>query len=116
MDSIDIITWVVKGLLGFLVILSGIYKFTGSEKVMTTLEKAGVAQFKNYLGLGEIVFAVLFLIPVTSQIGFLLLICYFSGALAVDLSHKNLFIAPLVILVLIFVAGYLNSPSLFFTR
>lgn len=116
MEIIEIITWIVKGFLALLVILSGVYKLTGSEKVMVTLEKAGVAQFKNYLGIGEILFAILFLVPATSHIGFLLLICYFSGALAVDLSHKNLFLAPLVILVLIFVAGYLNSPSLFFTR
>src|SRR3954469_24404771 len=113
MHTLDIITWILKGIVALLAIMSGAYKLTGADKIIVALEKLGIAAYKNYLGLAEIIFGLLFLYPPTSNIGFLLLICYFSGALAVDISHKNLFIAPLVILVLIFVAGYLSSPSLF---
>jgi len=74
----------------------------------------GVGEYLSLLGLAEILFALLFLYPPTRNIGFIFLICYFSGALATDLSHKNTIVAPVVILVILFVVQYINSPALFF--
>jgi hypothetical protein len=47
------------------------------------------------------------------KLGFLLLTAYFCGAMAVELSHGNIFIFPAIILTLIWIAAFLRDPSIF---
>lgn len=96
-----------------LTIMSGIMKISGSEQVVKPLTEAGLGSFVAALGIAEVVFAALFLIPKTRTLGFLLLICYFSGALATDLSHHRPVIAPFLFLVFLFVAEFFNRPEIF---
>ena len=109
----NIITWILTIALGAMVILSGIFKITKNKKITEMLSKLGVAKYIPLFGIAEIIFALLFIYPATRNIGFVLLICYFSGALATDLSHKNTIVAPLVFLTLLFVAEFLFNPALF---
>ncbi|MEI9943524.1 MAG: DoxX family protein [Chitinophagaceae bacterium] len=111
MEIIKII--LVTGLAA-MTILSGIFKLSGNKKLAETMATIGVAQYMPLLGIAEIVFALLFLYPPTRSIGFILLICYFSGALATDLSHKRAVTAPLVFLILLFTTAYINNPGLLF--
>ena len=60
-------------------ILSGIMKISGSEQVVTAMTAINMKSMVATLGFAEIVFATLFMIPVTRTIGFLMLICYFSS-------------------------------------
>ena len=90
-----------------------ISKLTGSKQVVESLTKVGVLEYAKYLGLAEIVFAILFVYPPTNAIGFILLACYFSGAIATDLSHKRPIVAPFVILSMIFIAEILVNNNLF---
>ena len=108
-------TWslIVTIIPALLVIASGVFKLSGSKQVVDTLTKVGVIEYAKYLGIAEIVFAILFIYPPTNSIGFILLACYFSGAIATDLSHKNSIMAPLVILTLIFIAEILANNNLF---
>lgn len=92
---------------------SGVFKLMGSKQIVEALTKAGVIQYIRVLGIAEIVFAILFFIPVTNPVGFILLACYFSGALATDLSHGNRIAPPVVILILLFIAQYLVNPAMF---
>jgi len=109
----NIITWILTIALGAMVILSGIFKITKNKKITDMLGKLGVAKYIPLFGIAEIIFALLFIYPPTRNIGFVLLICYFSGALATDLSHKNTIVAPLVFLTLLFVVEFLFNPALF---
>lgn len=108
-------TWslIVAIIPGLLVIASGLAKLSGSKQVVDSLIKVGVLEYAKYLGLAEIIFAILFIFPPTNPIGFILLACYFSGAIATDLSHKRPIVAPLVILVLIFIVEFLVNNNLF---
>ena len=108
-------TWslIVTLIPALLVIASGFAKLTGSKQVVESLTKVGVLEYAKYLGLAEIVFAVLFVLPATNAIGFILLACYFSGAIATDLSHKRPIVAPFVILSMIFIAEILVNNNLF---
>ena len=81
--------------------------------MVDTLTKVGVLEYMKYLGIAEIIFAILFVYPPTNTIGFILLACYFSGALATDLSHKNSIVAPLVILFLLFIAELITNNDVF---
>ena len=108
-------TWslIVTLIPALLVIASGFAKLTGSKQVVESLTKVGVLEYAKYLGLAEIVFAILFVYPPTNVIGFILLACYFSGAIATDLSHKRPIVAPFVILSMIFIAEILVNNNLF---
>ena len=94
-------------------IISGLMKIAGGEQITTAMTAIGMKSMMIWLGLAEIIFAILFLIPKTRTIGFLLLICYFSGAMATDLSHGRPVIAPFILLVLLFAAEIVNHPALF---
>ncbi|GAB3641370.1 DoxX family protein [Spirosoma arcticum] len=97
-----------------MVILSGIGKLTGQPPVVETLTNMGVAAYLIPLGLLEIGFTLLYLLPATRKIGFLLLTAYFSGALATELSHGSALVAA-VFLVVIWISAFLRDRSIFLT-
>ena len=110
-------TWsiIITAIPALLIVFSGLAKLAGAKPVVEALSKAGVIQYIQFLGIAEILFAALFVIPATNSIGFVLLACYFSGALATDLSHGAKIMPPLMILGLLFVAQYLVNPTMFFS-
>lgn len=110
----EIMTWILVGLVAAMAIFSGVLKLTRNKKIVDTMSKVGMEKLLPVLGLSEIIFAGLFLYPPTRTIGFVFLACYFSGALATDLSHKNAFVAPLVLLVVLFGAQHFSNPGFFF--
>ena len=109
-----IATRVITILAVVLVIVSGIMKFIAAENVVASLDKMGVLPYRLFLGSMEICFALLFLFKPTMKPGFILLTCYFSGALAVELSHTAPFSASLP-LMLVWISAFLRDKSLFFS-
>lgn len=93
-------------------VLSGIMKLSQSPEIVEKLSQVGVGNYLVPLGLMEIGFAALFVYPKTMKIGFILLTCYFAGALATELSHGTAFNAALP-LALIWIAAFLRDPSIF---
>jgi hypothetical protein len=112
MNAKKIITIAVTVIAALMAIFSGIMKLSKNEEVVTTLAKVGVEKYLTYLGLMEIGFAALFLYPKTMKLGFILLSCYFSGALATELSHGTPLNA-LVPIMLVWVAAFLRDRSIF---
>jgi hypothetical protein len=96
-------------------ILSGVFKIGNAKQVTEKLGKLNMAQYAKVMGAAEIIFAVLFLYPPTRLVGFVLLVCYFSGALAADLTHREDIKAPVFLLVLLFSAMAVSNPALFFS-
>ena len=107
----EIVKLVLVYLLAGIIILSGIMKLVKSPKIVEAMTQVGVLRWISLLGILEIVAAILFVFPVTRIPGFLLLACYFSGALATDLSHRRNMVAPFIILVLLFVTAFLQNPE-----
>jgi hypothetical protein len=112
MKAKKIVTIAVTALSSLLPVLSGIMKLSHNPEIVETLTKVGVADYLVPLGLMEIGFAALFIYPKTMKIGFILLTCYFAGALATELSHGAAFNAALP-LVLIWIAAFLRDPLIF---
>lgn len=112
MKAKKIITIAVTAIASLLILLSGVMKLAGNEAVVKTLSNAGVGDYIIVLGLMEIVFTVLFLFPKTMKIGFILLSCYFAGALATELSYGMSFNAFTPI-ILIWIAAFLRDRSIF---
>ncbi len=112
MKAKKIITIVFTVLAVGMAALSGIMKLTASDEIIKTLAKVGVADYRIALGLMEIVFAALFAFSKTMKIGFILLSCYFAGALATEISHGTPLNA-LTPLVLIWIAAFLRDKTIF---
>ncbi|WP_080057624.1 DoxX family protein [Spirosoma aerolatum] len=107
-----IVTIVITVLAAGMVILSGIMKLTQSAQVMESLNKVGVGHYVILLGCMEIGFTLLYLYPKTMKLGFILLSCYFAGAIATELSHGTPFNA-LMPIVLIWISAFLRDKTMF---
>jgi hypothetical protein len=112
MKAKKIATIAITALASLLPVLSGIMKLSHNPEIVETLTKVGMGSYLIPLGLMEIGFAALFIYPKTMKIGFILLTCYFAGALATELSHGAAFNAVLP-LALIWIAAFLRDPSIF---
>ena len=108
-----IVTVTLTILAVLMIVFSGVMKFIGGEEITLTMEKLGVQPYVLILGSMEIIFALLFLFKPTMKIGFILLTCYFSGALATELSHGTPFNAILP-LGLVWISAYLRDKTIFF--
>jgi DoxX-like family len=115
MKAKRIITIVITSIAALMVLFSGIIKLTHNEKAVTTLTNVGVGQYINWLGLMEVVFTILFLIPKTMKLGFILLSCYFGGAMATELSHNGPAQNAILPLALVWIAAFLRDRSTFLT-
>ena len=91
---------------------SGTGKILGLGMVAEKLNKVGVGKFMLVLGIIELLLAILFISPKTMKVSFILLSCYFSGAIATEVSHGGNFIVPFVFLAVIWIASLLRERSI----
>lgn len=81
---------------------------------MEALTELGVGRYRRLLGVMELAFAAMFVVPATMKLGFLFASCYFAGAIATELSHDapkaNLFIP----LILLWIGAFVRDRSIFF--
>jgi DoxX-like protein len=102
-------TWIPALLIAFL----GVLKLTNA-RVAEEMSKVGVGRYLRLLGVMEIAFAVLFVVPATMKLGFILASCYFAGAIATELSHDVLKVNPFVPIVLLWIGAFIRDRSIFF--
>ncbi|MBO9611613.1 MAG: DoxX family protein [Dyadobacter sp.] len=112
MKAKKITTIVLTALASLLPVLGGVMKLSQSPEMLEKLSEVGVGSYLVPLGLMEIGFTALFVYPKTMKIGFILLTCYFAGAIATELSHGTAFNAVLP-LALIWIAAFLRDASIF---
>ena len=110
----QIITVIFTVIASGMATLSGIMKLIGSTEVVKMLTIAGVGPYIPVLGIMEIVFSALFIYPKTMKLGFILLSCYFAGAMAADLSHDKPLANAGFVLVLVWIAAFLRDRTVFF--
>lgn len=103
--------WVLASLIAALLLFSAYAKFMMPEMVVN-FEKWGLGNWRIIIACGEIIAALLFLFPRTNIFGMLLLSAHMGGAIVVHMSHGEPFIIPLVILVLVWVTGFIRNPLL----
>lgn len=105
--------WGLVGLLFAVFALSSLGKLFGLEQMVESFETFGLTDMRIVIGIGEIVSAVLFLIPFTSSLGVLLLSAHMGGAIVMHMSHGELYVVQSIVLILLWVAQYLRYPELF---
>jgi DoxX-like protein len=97
-----------------LIPLSGVLKLSGNPKIMETMTLLGVGRYVRVLGAMEVTFAVLFVVPATMKLGFILASCYFGGAIATELSDDALKANPFIPIVLLWIGAFIRDRSIFF--
>ena len=95
---------------------SGTVKLLALPEIVEAMAKYGVAEYMTILGILEIVFVVLFIIPATMQLGFILTSCYLAGAMAAELSHGELTAGPVILLIVLWIAAFIRDKSIFLPR
>jgi hypothetical protein len=114
----SVVGWICAILVGALHILSGVMKFlpvTPGTNNAVMIEQLGIAGLEPKLGVLQLTIAILFLIPRTSTVGFVLLIGYCGGVLATNLTHGMPFaaVAPIyVMFILLTISAYFRNPEL----
>jgi hypothetical protein len=103
-------TWIPA----LLIALSGVLKLSRNPKIVEAMSTLGVGRYLQLLGVMEVAFAILFVIPATMKLGFILASCYFAGAIATELSHDALKVNPFIPIVLLWIGAFIRDRSIFF--
>ena len=103
-------TWIPP----LMVVFLGLLKLTGNARVAEEMSKVGVGRYLRLLGVMEIAFAALFVVPATMKLGFILASCYFAGAIATELSHEALKVNPFIPIALLWIGALIRDRSIFF--
>jgi hypothetical protein len=108
-----ILKWIPSSLAAIFITISACMKLASLPQLLEIYARIGILEYMKILGAIELLFVAMFLIGRTMRIGFLFLTAYYGGAIAVELSHGNIFIFPAVILTIIWIAAFLRDPSIF---
>jgi hypothetical protein len=107
-----VVGWVLHVLIGGLMIFSGSSKVFGFVPA-DAMEKYGLTEQIRLIGTGEVLSALLLLVPRTSSLGVLLVSSFWGGAICLHMSHGELYLMQSVLLVLTWVGAYLRNPATF---
>jgi hypothetical protein len=104
---------VISGLIAAALVVSAVFKFTQSEKVVTEFGRLGWPDdLFLTLGVIELACAILYAIPQTAVLGAILVTGYLGGAIATHVRIEDAFLPPLVMGVLGWVGLYLRDDRL----
>jgi len=104
--------WIIVGLLTALFLMSAAMKFSGGAEVVEAFERFGLEDMRVVIGVGELVSALLYLLPLTSSFGVLLLSAHMGGGIVTHMSNGEGYVFQSVVLVLVWVGQYLRFPGL----
>ena len=104
--------WVLHGLVGGIMLLAGSAKVLGlfpPEQVA----KLGLGVPIQVIGAGELVSAVLLLVPRTASLGVLLTSGFWGGAICMHLAKSEPFVLQSALLLLTWAGAWLRVPGAF---
>lgn len=103
----NIAAWVLAGLLTALYLFSAYGKLSNPAQ----MEQMKLGDWGVIIAIGEIVSALLFLIPKTNKYGTLLLSSYMGGAIIIHMTSATSIVMPSVVLILVWVVAFLRDPK-----
>jgi hypothetical protein len=109
-DWKTIVGWVLHGLVGGSMILAGSAKIFGLFPP-DQVAKMGLSLPIQVIGSGELVSAILLLVPRTSSLGVLLTTGFWGGAICLHMSKGEPFVLQSVFLLLTWAGAYLRVPG-----
>jgi hypothetical protein len=107
-----VVAWILTTVITLLFVISAVFKFLAPPPVVEAFQKWGLGDRILLIGIGELISALLFFIPSTNSLGVLLLSAYMGGAIVTHMQHGEPYYTQSILLVLIWIAGYLRHPEL----
>lgn len=75
----------------------------------------GIAEHLKRIGAGELIAAILLIVPVTSSLGVLLMSGFWGGVICLHMAQSENFILPSVFLLLTWIGAYLRNPNVLYS-
>ena len=105
------------------VLIGGLMIFAGSGKifgfsppeVVQKMNEFGLSQHMQLIGWGEVIAAVLLLVPLTSSLGILLTSSFWGGVICIHMAHHLDYAFPSVLLALSWVGAWLRDPATYYS-
>jgi hypothetical protein len=104
--------WTLHGLIGGIMLLAGSAKVLGLFPP-DQVEKLGLSLPIRVIGAGELITALLLLIPRTASLGVLLASGFWGGAICLHISKGEPFVLQSVFLLVTWVGAYVRVPGTF---
>ena len=106
---------VLHVLIAALMILANSGKLLGSPppEVLEQLRKANLDGQIKLIGTGELITAILLVLPWTASLGVLLTSAFWGGAICTHMGLHTSYVFPSVLLALTWVGAYLRIPAMF---
>jgi hypothetical protein len=108
-----IIGVILHVLIGGMMILAGSFKILGLIPPEAREQLGPLAEQITLIGIGEVVTAILLLIPRTLSLGILLASSFWGGAICLHMSKGESYAVVATLLVLSWIGAYLRNPALF---
>lgn len=99
--------WVLHGLIGLLMIVSGVMKLV--MKMPPEMEQSPLNNSIALIGVGEVASALLLLIPRTMSLGTWLTSAFWGGAICLHMSKGEPYVAQSVLLLLTWAGAWLRD-------
>jgi hypothetical protein len=105
---------VVHLLIAAFLVFAGSGKLIGPPpEVIEMLQKGGLDQQIKLIGSGELITAILLVVPWTSSLGVLMASGFWGGTIAYHMSHHESYAMQSTFLALTWVGAYLRLPEMF---
>ena len=102
-------------LIAALMIFASLGKVAGSPpaEILESLRKAGLDGQLRLIGAGELITAILLIVPWTASLGVLLASTFWGGAICTHMGLHTSYVFPSVLLALTWVGAYFRLPEMF---
>lgn len=114
----SIVGWICVGLVAAFTLFSSVMNMLpidGNQAGIDIATRLGVLDMLFALGVVKIVLVVLYVLPRTSTVGFVLMAAYYAGALATNITHgfSPAEYSPIIVTLAVMTVGaYLRNPEL----
>ena len=113
----NITGWVCAILVAAFTLMSAVMGvlLSGDPAAVEMGARLGITGMEYYLGLVKLIIVLLFLIPRTSTVGFVLIIGYYGGILATNITHGFTFAETMpvyIAFILLTISAYGRNPEL----
>lgn len=107
-----IVGWVLHAVIAGMMIMAGSISAFGlaSKEMLEQTAKTGLAGQMTMIGFGQLVSAILLLVPRTLSLGLLLTSAFWGGTICLHMSHGESYVFQSVLLILTWVGAYLRDP------
>jgi hypothetical protein len=104
--------WGLHFVVGGIMIFAGVMKLVlAPPQAVETMTKLGLGGQLRLIGAGELVSAVLLLVPFTRSLGILLTSAFWGGVICIHMAHDESYLVPSVLLTLAWLGAWLRQPE-----